>query len=143
MRFEKIGVATSGTTINNINEKEVLKSKHLNFVTSCEGVKVKWEDANEQDAVNLIVTWEVAIKHDNGLQVWDKAHHQHYRIYNKEVPPTNKDLDKLIEDSYIDFRKYLENENAEPENILKTLTALEIEETRLRLLAACNSEIQS
>lgn len=139
MKFEKIGVSTSGGKDVIIDEKNLPKSDYLNFVTSCKGEKVKWNDPTENDAVNLIVTWKVELRHDNNFPVWDKTHSQHYRIKEKEIPATNEVMDKLIEDSWLDFRIYLENENDDPENILSVLASTEIEETRLRLLEECNS----
>ena len=143
MKFEKIGTDTFGGNIINSDTKNINKSDRLNFVTSCEGKKVKWNDPFEKDAVNLIVTWGVTLKHDNGFPVWNKTDNQHYRIKEKEIPATDNVIDTLIEDSYVDFRIYLENEKEEPENRLATLNPLMIQDIRQKLLVACNSETQS
>lgn len=142
MKFYKIGNSMGGGVASTA-PANIAPSDYMNFITACEGIKVKWYDPLEKDAINLIIKWELALKHDNGLKVWDKTLSQHYRVNDKENQPNDSDLVNLITGSYLDFRIYLEKEKIDPDNFILPLDSSTIDEIRIHLLEVYNSQIQS
>ncbi|HEY8660918.1 MAG TPA: hypothetical protein VIL78_17940 [Hanamia sp.] len=136
MKFLKIGISSEACKTSTA-PKDLAPSYSIHFITSCEGEKVKWNDSVEQDAVNLIVRWELTLAHDNGFKVWYKIRSQHYRIHDNEIPPLDTDIINVIKESYLDFRTFLEKENEDTN--LYNLDSDLISQTLLKLKAACNS----
>lgn len=99
MKFKIIGRSSSGG-VHGFSEYNFIGKSEFNCKAECFAEYVKGDDVTDENAIDFVIRWDYLIyKKDVREYRFDRT--QHYRVSEMEIPVTYKDLQPVVEETYL------------------------------------------
>ena len=116
MKFKKTGSSGSGGNMGDYIKNDSADGE-LNCSTTCTGETRKGDDVYETDPLDLVVKWEYLIHNKNEIK-YDFYYLEHYRIYDREIPVTDKDIIPVIKETFKVLNEHFKERNEKSRTLI-------------------------